>query len=420
MTESNPEYVLIRCGLLADGMRTSAVPDQAVIVRNGRIDSVGPQSEISSTAPADTAIVDLGDDCLIPGLIDVHTHASLPADGGNYAENFAGSDELMSIIGVMNVKRHLEAGITTIREHGARNKVGFVIREGVRRGYVPGPRMLVSGRPITCTNGHFHFCNETADGEEAIRDSVRRLLDEGADYIKIMASGGGTADTEPSVPSYSTEELRAAVTEAHKFGRLTAAHCRSTESIRRAVEAGVDLIEHVEFLDSDGEVRLDLAIVESMVESDAYLSPTLQAFTSYPRYFELDAMRKDGTLSPAKRDELSALDTNRKTRLGIVRGFVAAGLGNRLVAGSDAGPNRIEFGHIDYDVRLLRDAGLTEAEALQATTRVAADAIGLGREIGTIEVGKTADFAAVDGDPTKDISAVSRVTAVFQAGVRVR
>ena len=419
MTDSESDVLLIRCGLLADGIGTSAVRNQAVLVRDGRIDSVGPQSEIASTAPADATIVDLGDDCLIPGLIDVHTHASLPGDGRNYAETFANSDELMSIIGVANIQRHLEAGITTIREHGARNKVGFAIREGVRQGHVPGPRMLVSGRPVTQTNGHFHFCNETADGEDEIRNSIRRLVDDGADYIKVMASGGGTAGTNPAVPSYSSEELRAAVDQAHTLGRLTAAHCRSTEAIRRAIEAGVDLIEHVEFLDPDGRVRLDSAIVESMTESDVYLSPTVQAFTSYPRFLELAEMRKTGALSPAQQDEFSALDSNRITRLGIVRGLVEAGLGGRLVTGSDSGPNAIAFGHIDYDIQLFRDAGLTAAEALHAATRVAAVAVGLADEIGTIEAGKSADFAAIDGDPTADISALSRVTAVFQAGLRV-
>ena len=90
----------------------------------------------------------------------------------------------MVLIGAMNMRRHLQAGITTLREHGARNRIGFTLKEGLRRGYIPGPRMLVSGRPITCTGGHFHMCNEVADGEEEIRRSVRRLVHEGADYIK--------------------------------------------------------------------------------------------------------------------------------------------------------------------------------------------------------------------------------------------
>jgi imidazolonepropionase-like amidohydrolase len=105
--------------------------------------------------------------------------------------------------------------VTTVPDNRARNRVGFMIREGIRRGYVPGPRMLACGRPITATGGHFHWCHETADGEEEIRRSVRRLVHEGADHIKIMASGGSTQGTFPGRPSYAAAERRAAAEEAH-------------------------------------------------------------------------------------------------------------------------------------------------------------------------------------------------------------
>ena len=170
----------------------------------------------------------------------------------------------MVLTGVMNLRRHLAAGVTTIREHGARNRVGFAIREGLQRGYYGGPRMLVSGRPITRTGGHFHFCNETADGVDEVRRSVQRLVREGADYIKVMASGGGTEGTIPSRASYTTDELHAVRHEAHHLGVLTAAHCRAGESMRRAVEAGIDLIEHAEFLEEGERLVFDPKLAEQM------------------------------------------------------------------------------------------------------------------------------------------------------------
>ena len=216
--EGMPDHtVQIRAARLVDGISTYAKNDQAILVTDGRIDAVGHHEDIAEQTPPDAEVIDLGDAYITPGLIDGHTHLSLTGDGRNYVQMFSETDEMMVLTGAMNLQRHLAAGITTLREHGARNKVGFTLKEGLERGYIPGPRTLVSGRPITCTGGHFHMCNETADGEAEMRRSVRRLVHEGADYIKIMASGGGTAGTIPGRASYSVAELHAAVHEAHHF-----------------------------------------------------------------------------------------------------------------------------------------------------------------------------------------------------------
>ena len=177
------QTVQIRAAQMVDGISTSCKPNQAVLVTNGRIGVVGHQEEIAKQTPPEAQIIDLGDVYLAPGLIDGHTHLSLAGDGRSYVQMFSETDEMMVLTGAMNLQRHLAAGITTLREHGARNMVGFTLKEGLERGYIPGPRALVSGRPITCTGGHFHMCNETADGEAEMRRSVRRLVHEGADYI---------------------------------------------------------------------------------------------------------------------------------------------------------------------------------------------------------------------------------------------
>ena len=224
------QIICIRANSIVDGISTSLKANRAILVTNGRIDAVGHQEEIAKQTPPNTQIIDLGDACLAPGLIDGHTHLSLAGDGQNYVQMFSETDEMMVLTGAMNLQCHLAAGITTIREHGARNKVGFTLKEGLTRGYIPGPRALVSGRPITCTGGHFHMCNETADGEAEMRRSVRRLVHEGADYIKIMASGGGTAGTIPGRASYTVARVAQPLfTKPHHFHRLTVAHCRASE-----------------------------------------------------------------------------------------------------------------------------------------------------------------------------------------------
>jgi len=420
MSNPTPSSVLIQAARLFDGSNGATQPDQAVWVTDGRITAVGPAAALRQQAPPDIAVIDLGDACLAPGLIDSHTHLSLAGDGRPYAAMVSESDELMALIGAMNLRKHLAAGITTIREHGARNKVGFVLKEGVQRGYIPGPRMQVSGRPITCTGGHFHFCNEVADGEAEIRKAVRRLVHEGADYIKIMASGGGTAGTIPGRASYSVAELHAAVHEAHHFHRLTAAHCRAKESMVRAVEAGIDLMEHAEFLDPDDQLRFDPKLAEMMAESGIWISPTLQAWTNYPRLVELRTQRDAGHLSAQGEQTLHALEARAETRLVVMRQMLEYDLRHRIVPGSDSGVGSLAFGHLDYDLQLLVQVGFTPAEALLSATRISAEAMDLADEIGTIQPGKVADLVAFAGDPTRDIGAVSQVVAVFQAGQPVR
>ena len=420
MSDQNSRAMLILAGRLADGLGGASRADQAVLVEAGRIRAVGDRETVRRQASPEAEVVDLGAACLTPGLIDSHTHLSLAGDGRPYAAMFADSDEMMVLTGAMNMRRHLSAGITTIREHGARNRVGFALKEGLGRGYIPGPRMLVSGRPITCTGGHFHMCNEVADGEEEIRKSVRRLVHEGADYIKIMASGGGTAGTIPGRASYETAELRAAVHEARQFGRLTAAHCRARESMLRAVEAGIDLMEHAEFLDPDDQLRFDPKIAEMMATSGIWISPTLQAWTRYPRIVDLRGRRDAGTMSPDEEAELEALEARADLRLEVMRRMLDYGVRERVVPGTDSGVADLAFGHLDYDLQLLVRAGFTPGEALVSATRLSAEAMGMGEEIGTVAPGKVADLAAFDGDPTEDIGVFSRVAAVFQAGRRVR
>ena len=219
---------IVYARLVVDGTGRPPIENGAARIEGTKIAAVGPAAALAPAPGEVVTEIDLRPHTVIPGLIDVHTHLGLAGDGRGYEDMALDSDEMMVLAGVMNLQKHLRAGVTTVRDNGERNRVGFALREGIERGYVVGPRLLACGRPITCTGGHFHWCNEVADGADEIRRSVRRLVHEGADHIKIMASGGGTRGTVPGRPSYSVEELHAASHEAHTLGRLTVAHSYDT------------------------------------------------------------------------------------------------------------------------------------------------------------------------------------------------
>ncbi|MCC6628604.1 MAG: amidohydrolase family protein [Chloroflexi bacterium] len=412
------ERSIVYCAGLLDGTGRPALLDAALRIEGERIVAVGPRAVLAPHLDERLTVHDLRPHYVAPGLVDEHTHLGLAGDGRSYEEMAEDPDELMLLAGVANLRRHLAAGVTTLRDNGARNMVGFMLREGVRRGYLPAPRLLVCGRPITCTGGHFHWCNEVADGEAEIRKAVRRLVHEGADHIKVMASGGGTRGTIPGLPSYTADELRAVAEEAHAFGKLTVVHCRAKESMVRAVEAGLDVMEHAEFLEPDGVMRYDPVLAERMRAVGIWVSPTLQA-AGYPTVVALRERRETAGLTLAETARLAAAEERVTTRVHHFGLMLEAGLLPQMIAGSDSGCGNLAFGHLDYDLQLMAQGGMTPMQVLESATRVTAEAIGFAHDLGTLVPGKLADLIAVDGDPSQDVTALSRVRAVFLSGQRV-
>jgi len=364
---------------------------------------------------------------IMPGLVDAHSHLTLAADGRTYEEMFRDPDEMMSMIAVRNMQLHLASGVTTLRDNGGRNRVTFVVREAIERGYFVGPRLLLSGRPITHSLGHFYFCNGLADGPDAIRAEVRKLVAEGADHIKIMASGGATAGNIPYYASYEEAELRVAVETAHNLGRLTTAHCRARESMVRAVAAGVDCIEHAEFLvpgemtshgrglAPTGVMQYDRHVTDSILKAGTFVSLTLQ--DGYPSLLELRGERERGRLSHSDEQLWQSLEDYFEMKTEILANLLEDGILPKLVISTDAGPFDVEFGHLPYGVDIAIQAGMSNQQALEAVTRIAAEACGLSHLVGTISPGKLADFLVVRGNPVKDVSALRRVQTVIKNGV---
>jgi imidazolonepropionase-like amidohydrolase len=394
-----------------------------VLIRDSQIRAVGEGS-----SSEEETVVDFGEATILPGLIDSHCHITLSGDGRTYEEQVLDPDEMMTLIAVSNMRRHLESGVTTLRDNGGRNRTTFVVREAIKRGYVTGPRLLLSGRPLTHSSGHFFWCNGVADGEVAIRAAVRGLVAEGADHIKIMASGGATLGNLPYFASYNVSELRCAVEAAHALDRATTAHCRARQSMVNAVEAGCDCIEHAEFLvpgemmqlgegvPASGRMVYDPAVTERMLEAGTYVSFTLQA-GGYPTLRGLRARRAGGdALSPGEQSRLGALEALFEMKMVILANLMRDGMKPRLVISTDAGPFDVAFGALQDGLELGVAAGMSPSEAIDAATCIAAKACNIEDAVGGLESGLDADVLVVDGNPLVDIRDLRRVRQVFRRG----
>ncbi len=373
---------VIRVGWLIDG--TGAEPRRNVVltVDNGVITQV----DEAGTTPHGP-VLDLTEYTVLPGLINMHAHIVMPGDGTPFAEWMELPDELLLLQAHRNVLTALETGVTTIRDCGGKGVLTFRLREAIRKGIVAGPRLVLSGRPLTITGGHCRYFGGEVDGPEEMRRAARQLLKEGADFIKIMASGGGTVGTYSQFPSFDVDEMRAAIHEAHKIGKRASCHCIATESITNAINAGTDHIEHCSFMAPDTAQQYDERIAHRVADAGVYVTPTLQVMAA--------GRMAEGNLA----------NVRHLHELGVP-----------IVAGNDAGWARTGFGDFYREIELLGQAGLTPLEAIHAATGRAAEACQLAGIIGTIAAGCAADLLAVHGDPLSDLSVLAAPALVIQRG----
>ncbi|WP_432826246.1 amidohydrolase family protein [Dactylosporangium sp. CA-092794] len=385
--------------------------DAVVVVRGGVIEAVR-----DGAAAGSTAALDLGDVTLLPGFVDAHAHLSLPADGQSYERVHRLTDEDLLCYARANAELHLRSGVTTIRDNGARGQVGVRLRELLAPDPA-APRLLVAGRPLTPPGGHFHFCGGAAGTPAEIRDAVHRLADEGVDHIKIIASGGGTAGSRPEECTYAGEHLRAAVETARARGLATTAHCRAAESARRAVAAGVDCLEHLDFLrpvaGGDPVVEYDAETVRMIRDAGTYLSMTMQA-GGYDTLLDLRT-RPD----PDER-AVARLERYFADKLGVLRRLLDDGLAERIVISTDAGPSDTRFGRFHLGLELAAETGWPVPDVVRAATTRAAELCGLGATTGRIAPGYAADLIAVGGDLPADVCRARDVRFVMVRGETVR
>ncbi|HMP40089.1 MAG TPA: amidohydrolase family protein [Roseiflexaceae bacterium] len=374
----------------------------AVTLDGNQIIYAGP----AVAAPGGTTI-DLGDVTLLPGLIDMHVHLTFSASDTVLEDYLSDTDELRLLRGAENARRAVLAGITTVRECGGRNAHVFALREAVQRGVLLGPRIIAAGASITTTGGHCWFFGLEADTADDLRRAVRAQVKAGADFIKVMATGGAlTPHTNPVAPQYDEAVLQALVADARRMGMRVSAHCHGTEGIINAAHAGVTTIEHCSF-QSDAGLIYDEATAQAVLAAGCYVCPTL-AIGERAAHGDLPA----GHPLVRYRHEIWP------QRVANLRRLYAMGI--PFVSGSDAGVTLTPIEDFAYNLTLLVDAiGLTPHAALATATTQAA--LALGRpDLGALAPGMAADLLAVYGNPLEDMAALLDVACVVAQGQRIR
>ena len=381
------------------------ISEPAIVVDNGEIAAVGTRSSLA--APADAKVIDLGAKTILPGLIDMHTHLIGDASLGGY-NSFGETRESAEIWGVVNAGKTLQAGFTTVRNVGAGDFADVALRNAVNNGLVPGPRMYVSGPPISIIGGHcsdynllpndFHLRGEgVATGPWEMRAKVRNNIKYGADLIKTCSTGGVfSKGTVPGAEQNTIEEMSAIVAEAHQRGLKVASHAHGNAGIKNAIKAGVDTIEHASYLDKEA--------ISMAKSKGVYL-----AMDIYNTEYTQAEGRKNGELEEFLKKDADIAEIQRES----FRAAVKAGA--KVVYGTDSGV----YPHGDNAKQFfwMVKYGMTPAEALRSATSLAAEALGKEDMLGRIKKGFAADIIAVDGDPLADVTVLENVGFVMKDGV---
>ncbi len=398
-------------GTLIDGTGRPPVRDAVVLVDGGTIDAVGSQPGLA--VPEDATVVDATGRTVLPGMVDCHVHV--------YTTGFSPvapkGDELAyaGVVAANNLRAALQAGITTARDV-ASGRVGLALRTAIERGAWIGPRLYVCGRGICMTGGHgsggvrgglgVHEVN----GETAIRAAIREERKAGASLIKVL-----TSHRSPT-PEFTQDELNAAVDEAHRLGMKIAVHAANFVTTRMAVEAGFDTIEHGIEIDADTAAEMaekGIILVSTLwVLHDIYreaqeIKATYEGIGEY-EYHPNHAWLEE-TLKVYRHIHAALPETMRIVREHKVR----------IAAGTDNVRASAPFVAMAEEAEYLVEFGLTAMEAIEAVTRVGAEAIGAEDRFGTIEPGKLADLILVDGDPLAEIGALKQVSWVMKEGTPI-
>lgn len=389
---------LVHAKLLIPAGGKPAVRAGAVLVEDGRIKDAGPRTRFARLEKK-CSVVDASRFTVMPGMINLHSH--LDSDcGPDFLTTILLMQEQTSVLlAVDNARRALAAGVTTVRDLGNKYGVSIALRDAIARGWMNGPRILSAGKVVCMTGGHGWFIGEESDGPDEIRKTVRQNLKRGADWIKVIATGGVLSPgVEVGSSQLDPDELEMAVREAHKAGRRVAAHAIGNGGIKNALRAGVDTIEHGCYLDDEA--------LNLFKRTKAVLVPTLCA-----PHFLLKNVEKLPAYAARKTQQV--YEAHRESFKRALRKDVS------LAAGTDAGTPFNFQESFATELELMVALGMDAEAALESCTAVAARVAGVERETGSVEAGKSADLIFVDGDPRKDIGATKRVRGVMMRGVLV-
>jgi imidazolonepropionase-like amidohydrolase len=402
------QRTLIYCGKLIDPKAGQVLTEMTVIVSGNTVSAV---QKGYLAAAADDKVIDLKNRTVMPGLIDCHVHLEDQISANQQLKEFTLNEADIAFNSTVYAKTTLMSGFTTVRDVGGTG-VNISLRNAIRKGLVIGPHVYTAGKIISSTGGHGdpthgfreglyaepHTTETVADGKDACIKAVRQMYKEGADLIKITASGGVLSlEKDGAGAQFNDEELKAIVETAKDYGMAVAAHCHGAVAMKRAILAGVTSIEHGTYMDDEA--------IALFKKYGTWYVPTIIAGKSVA-----DSAKKPGFFPPVIQAKALAVGP-------VIQGTFAKAYkaGVKIAFGTDAGvyahgKNWMEFIY-------MTEAGMPAMEAIKCATVNASELIGISEKAGTIESGKWADIVAVEGDPTQDIHAMGQVRFVMKEGV---
>jgi imidazolonepropionase-like amidohydrolase len=382
-------------------VNTGSVERRHIHVANGRIQSIEAQRPLKVSDD----VVDLAGAYVLPGFFDCHVHICANTQNANVAEGWGNAlPGTIAIYAAQAARKMLLAGITTARDVGGWDYHEIAVREAIRAGWIPGPRLFCAGKILSITSSttpYYRGMYEEADGPEAVRKAARIQLSKGADFIKLLATGAVTSTVyeNPHAVQYRLEEIRAAVEIATDNHTYVAAHAHTPAGIRNAVEAGCRSIEHTVYGD-EPSYRL-------MLEKGSYLVPTV---------CPMQAMFQDDGFASGVPEHIRARYSELHA-LHVANISLARRLGVRIAMGTDAGTPGNHCGDNMQELQVMvRKCGFSPLAAIQSATINAASMMRLDSNLGTLEPGKIADIVATRANPLDDIGALRAVNFVMKDG----
>ncbi len=398
MTGEELMAIFLRNARIIDG-KGEVLDHGYVVVDGNRIESTGKGGGPKKKNAGEE--IDLEGRTLLPGMIDCHVHLCLDGSPDPTRSLQNEPDSLITLKAAKNAQLTLLAGVTTVRDMGARNYVDISLREAIQMGITLGPHVLCSGQLICMTGGQGWPFGREADGADEVRRAVREQLKAGANLIKLMATGGVlTPGIEAGAPQLTYEELKAGVEEAHKAGRKAASHAQGNEGIKNSLKAGIDTIEH--------GIDIDEETIDLFLKQKVALVPTISA-----PFHILEKGGRSGI------PDFIIEKTKKVKTTHIASAQKAYKAGVSIGMGTDAGTPFNMHGENLKELELMMQLGFTAMEAIIAATQTAAGILGRGGQIGTIEEGKLADLIVVEGDPLKDIKILqnkNNIVAIMKDG----
>ncbi len=380
---------VVHADRLIDGTGAAPIRDAVLVIEAGLVADVFEGRLPEGRVPEGTETLDLPGCTVLPGLIDTHVHLNMPGDGSMLEVVVRETDGTLVATSTLSARRALDAGITTVRDVGGARRTVFECARALDLGHGHGARILACGQPITITGGHTWYFGGEADGEEGLRVKVREMAKLGADFIKVMASGGGTVNTMSWLPSYSPRELAALADEAHRQGRKITAHCLCAQSTDWVVDAGFDGIEHGGFIvNKAGHQEYVPATADKVARAGIPVTSTLAVGG-----FTLKAMRAIEHRTPAEQAVLDRWLRMFDENIYQFRRMREAGV--TWVAGTDAGWRFTTIEGLPLEFELMEQGGFTALEAINAGTGLAARVLGIEDKVGTLKPGMIADVIAV-------------------------